>query len=201
MLKLENLICNLNLSEIIEKLIVFDHQKASKSGLPVVSSFQPILGSRVFFKPRGANSENGEIRSNFFRSEQRWWASDGYGYQTLLCSAMPGRRVIQSHTNMGRNSLGNIENLWSSPVKTMWMKIPEVFFHEYVREHTEHTEISIWIAVVHQSELRWFGDDPWCLPLKNPFLMKPAPATPGKILSQKPQHLGDPPWVTLLFCC
>lgn len=38
-LKLANLICNLNLSEMIEKLIVFDHQKASKSGVPVVVPF------------------------------------------------------------------------------------------------------------------------------------------------------------------
>ena len=112
---------------------------------------------------------------------------------------MPGRRVIQSHTNMGRNSLGNIENLWSSPVKTMRMKIPEVFFHEYVREHTEHTEISIWIAVVHQSELRWFlGMIPDVYPSKTNSWWNQPQQHQWKSWA-KNQHLGDPPWVTLLF--
>ena len=62
-------ISNLNLSEIIEKLIVFDHQKASNSIKKPCSgscSLQPILGSRGFLSQGERTQKMG--RSKIFRS-------------------------------------------------------------------------------------------------------------------------------------
>ena len=58
-LKLANLICNLDLSEMIEELIVSDHQKASKSGVLLAVPFNQFW-TIVFYATKGSARRFGE---------------------------------------------------------------------------------------------------------------------------------------------